>query len=170
MVKSYFTANGGEAVLQNLKIWQDRQYPYHHSLSFFASTRELRHLDFPLLDFQRDVKPEPKQPNVAHINFVKRRQSYSSSDPKARRTSTLFRTPSLPFHGKSPPKGNPSKDLTLNSSRHLNTEISSSQKKRTSVSSASSSHPHGDIPAEFGFFGHHEEAYLIFLQPSARTS
>lgn len=97
--------NGGEAVLQDLKVWQDRHYPYHHSLSFFASTREGRHLEFPLLDFHRDVKAEPKQPKVAHVDFVRRRESSTSADPKLRRKSTLFRASSSLFHGKSPPKG-----------------------------------------------------------------
>jgi hypothetical protein len=96
--------DGGEAVLQDLKIWQDRHAPYHHSLSFFASGTEERHLEFPLLSFQRDIEQKPKQPNVACIYFVRRRESSTSSDPKVRRSSSLFRTPSL-FHGKSPPKG-----------------------------------------------------------------
>jgi hypothetical protein len=101
--------NGGEAVLQDLKIWKDRQPPYYHTFSFFTTTREMRHLEFPLLSFQRDVKSEPNQPLAAHIDFMKQMTSSSSTDPRVRRT---FRPPSL-LHGKSPPKGNPSQVSTL---------------------------------------------------------
>lgn len=144
--------NSGEAILQDLKIWQDRQSPYHHTLSFFASTREMRHLEFPLLFFQCDVQRDPNQPKFARINFSRRRDS-SSNPQKARRRSTLSRASSALFQSKSPQKGiaNNMIYMDMTTDRSI-ADGTSSQKKRASVSSDTSDHlRHDDIPHDLGF-------------------
>jgi hypothetical protein len=95
---------GGESILQDLKIWQDRYLPYHHSISFFATTGEERHVEFPILWFQRIDRNDTSNLKVVHLDFIGRKESAPSPGTAVRRRWTLERFSSS-VSGKSSPKG-----------------------------------------------------------------
>jgi hypothetical protein len=97
--KRILKENGGEAVLQDLK-----SPPRHHSLSFLATTREDKHLEFPFLWFQTPIKRELDTPFTVKLEFIRRKESGSASGTPRRRSTlqrvTSWRRSQSPLEGK----------------------------------------------------------------------
>jgi hypothetical protein len=77
-----------EASLQNINIWQERNYPSHQTMSYYASNldeQHQHHVQNPLIGFQPDLKQDPQTPKTVVLEFSGRRASSSSIQMPARR-------------------------------------------------------------------------------------
>ena len=92
--------NLGEATFQDLKIWQDRTYPYRHTISFFASTSTNKPLEFSILWFQPQFH-ENASKRMLELSF---RRKEGSPNPRPRRLSNMLGRRGTLF-GRSPPQG-----------------------------------------------------------------
>jgi hypothetical protein len=80
----------GMARLEKMNLWQSKNFPYHHSLSFLASATSGEQQEYPFLSFSSS-KPVSQDSKEAKLTLGGRAES--SSLPQPRRHSLNLRWP-----------------------------------------------------------------------------
>jgi len=97
-----------KAQFQDLKVWKDRLLPHHHSISFFATIIEDKHeeekyVEFPISRFQSKIRKEAGNVQVVYLDFLRRKDSASSTTSTTGKRKFSIRRKSAP--GKYPSEG-----------------------------------------------------------------